>query len=308
VGRRVSDPAPLVAPAGRQGPGPVPGPLVEALDLVVSRRTAGVLPGERRSRGLGLGTELAQLRPYQVGDDVRRLDASASARTGVPHVRLDVPERALTTWLVLDVSPSMAFGTARRLKADVAEGVASVVGRLAVRRGGRIGAVTCGAATERLLPPRGGRGALVGIRRIAAEGVAGDGHADPEALGRALRRVGRLARQSGLIVVASDFRDDPLQWRPALAAVGAHHAVLAAEVRDPRESALPDAGRLSLVDPETGAHVEADTSSPALRERFAAAEADRQAAAAAAIRAARAHHVVLRTDGDWLRELGRRLR
>ena len=91
----------------------MPTALVEALDLVVARRAAGALPGDRRAAGLGAGTELAQLRPYEVGDDVRQIDAAATARTGEPHVRLHVPERTLTTWIVLDVSPSMAFGTAR---------------------------------------------------------------------------------------------------------------------------------------------------------------------------------------------------
>ena len=130
----------LVAdPPGRQGPGPMQGALVEALDLVLARRAAGVLPGERRAAGRGTGTELAQIRPYQFGDDVRRLDAAASARTGHPHVRDYVPERTLTTWLLVDVSASMAFGTADRLKSDVAEGVALVIGRLAVRRAGRVG-------------------------------------------------------------------------------------------------------------------------------------------------------------------------
>ena len=90
-----------------------------------------------------------------MGDDVRHIDAAASARTGTPHVRLHVPERALTTWIVLDVSPSMAFGTARRLKADVAEGVALVFGRLGVRRAGSVGMVTFGAGPARVLPPRG---------------------------------------------------------------------------------------------------------------------------------------------------------
>ena len=113
---------------------------------------AGVLPGERKAPGVGAGTELFQLRPYQPGDDVRQLDAAASARTGIPHVRLQVPERALTTWLVLDVSPSMAFGTADRLKADVAEGVVLVLGRLAARRGGRVALLTSGSRIQRFLP------------------------------------------------------------------------------------------------------------------------------------------------------------
>ena len=116
-------------------------------------------PGEHRAPGVGAGTELAALRAYQPGDDVRRLDASATARTGEPHVRLDVPERLVTTWLVLDVSPSMAFGTAERLKADVAEGAVRVLGRLATRRGGRVALLICGGERELVLPPRGGRGA-----------------------------------------------------------------------------------------------------------------------------------------------------
>src|SRR6185312_11307474 len=110
----------LRPPAARQGPGPLPQGLIAGLDLVIARRAAGALPGDRRAAGLGAGTELAQLRPYEVGDDVRQLDPAATARTGIPHVRLHVPERTLTTWLVIDVSPSMAFGTADRLKWDVA--------------------------------------------------------------------------------------------------------------------------------------------------------------------------------------------
>ena len=100
----------LAPPAGRQGPGPIPGALVEALDLAFVRRAGGVSAGEHRGSGVGSGTELAQLRPYQPGDDVRQLDPSATARTGIPHVRQQVPERMLTTWMALDVSPSMAFG------------------------------------------------------------------------------------------------------------------------------------------------------------------------------------------------------
>ena len=124
--------------------------VVEALDLVVARRTAGVLPGDRRAAGVGAGTELAQLRPYEPGDDVRHIDPAATARTGEPHVRVHVPERTLTTWIVLDVSPSMAFGTANRLKSDVAEGVALVVARLAVRRAGRVALMTFGAGKRHL--------------------------------------------------------------------------------------------------------------------------------------------------------------
>src|SRR5688500_17482179 len=167
--------APLRVPPGRQGPGRIPAAIVEQLDLALARRGAGVLPGDRMAAGVGSGTELAQLRPYQPGDDVRQLDPAATARTGVPHVRQQVPERLLTTWLAVDLSPSMAFGTADRLKSDVAEGVVDVLGALAIRRGGRVGLLTFGAEASLLLPPRGGRGARVGLRRALGEGVAPDG-------------------------------------------------------------------------------------------------------------------------------------
>jgi uncharacterized protein (DUF58 family) len=292
----------------------MPGPLVEALDLVLARRAAGALPGERRAAGLGTGTELAQIRPYQVGDDVRRLDAAASARTGVPHVREHVPERALTTWVLLDVSASMAFGTAARLKSDVAAGVTEVVGRLAVRRAGRVALLTCGAPVQRLLPPRGGRHALVALRRAVAAGVAPDGAPPPDdALALGLRRVMRLARGPGLVVVVSDFREggpdrERRPWTRALSALTGRHDLLAVEVADPREAELPDAGQLALVDPETGARIEVDTASAELRRAFASAELARRDELKAALRRARARHVTLRTDADWLRELGRSLR
>lgn len=295
----------LVTPAGRQGPGAMPATLVESLDVVVTR-AAGLLPGERRAPGLGAGTELAQLRPYQFGDDVRRLDAAASARTGTPHVRLQVPERALTSWIALDLSPSMAFGTTHRLKADVAEGVALVLARLAVRRGGRVALATAGAPAERLLPPQGGRGALVGIRRLLSQGVAPDGHAAPDALATTLRRLARIARQPGLVAVISDFRAEP-GWEKALGTVAQRHTVVAVEVRDPREAVLPKVGHLALIDPESGQRVEVDTSSARLRASFAAAEAARQADVASALRRARVRHVVAETDSDWLRALGRGL-
>jgi uncharacterized protein (DUF58 family) len=281
--------------------------LVEALDLVLANRAAGPLPGERRAAGLGLGTELAQIRPYQVGDDVRKLDAAATARTGHPHVRDHVPERTLTTWLLVDVSASMAFGTAERLKSDVAEGVALVLGRLAVRRAGRIGLLTCGAPEPQQLPPSAGRSALVHLRRALAKGVAEDGHAPEDALEQGMRRINRLARGHSLVVVISDFREQS-NWSGALRALGARHNVLAVEVFDPRETELPDVGHLTLVDPETGQRVEADSSSPELRRRFAAAELGRRDELKSHLRGARARHVEVGTDQDWLRALGRSLR
>jgi uncharacterized protein (DUF58 family) len=283
---------------------------------------------------VGAGTELSQLRPYQLGEDVRHIDPAATARTNVPHVRLHVPERVLTTWIVLDVSPSMAFGTALRLKADVAEGAALVLGRLAVRRGGGLALLTFGGGTARMLPPRSSRPALMGLRRVLEEGVARDAQAPPKDapphregsrrggshrngsdrggvregdLARALTRLGAVARQPGLVAVVSDFREEH-GWSRPLGLLRARHSVLAIEVSDPRERELPAVGRLALVDPETGRRLEVNTSSRRLRERFAALEREREERLARDLRRLRVDHVRLGTDEDWLRELGRRLR
>ena len=295
-------------PAGRQGPGPLPRALLQALDLRLARRSHSPLPGEHRSPGVGQGTELQQLRPYEVGDDVRQLDAAASARTGEPHVRLQVPERALTTWVVVDVSPSMAFGTANRLKADVAQGVAIAVGQLAVRRGGRLALLEFGADRQRVLPPMGGRQAVARLRHALDEGVAVDGQGqDDNALTLALSRVGRMARASGLVVVVSDFRDER-GWQRGMRRLSLRHSVVAVEVIDPREQELPAVGRLAVVDPETGKVVEVDTGRSKLRERFAAAERDRREALVTDLHKARVQHIPLSTEGAWLRDLGRGLR
>lgn len=297
----------LTRPIGRQGPGAIPHGLLESLDLIVARRASGALPGDRRAAGLGSGTELAQLRPYEVGDDVRQIDAAATARTGIPHVRLHVPERTLTTWIALDLSPSMAFGTEQRLKSDVAEGVTLVMGRLAVRRAGRVALMTFGAGTPRLHSPRASKPGVVALQRALGEGVAEDGHHEPGALRNALRRIGRVATQPGLVVVISDWRDDDDDWTRALGALRARHSVLAVEVRDPREASVPAVGRLALVDPETGERIEVDTSRQSVRDRFAQIEAERRARVTRELRRLEVEHVVLSTDRDWLGDLGRRL-
>jgi len=284
----------------------VPAEAVAPLDLALARRAAGVLPGDRRAPGSGTGTELAQLQPYEPGDDPRFIDPAASARTGVTHVRRHVPERAMTTWIVIDVSPSMAFGTGLRLKSDVAEGVAEVVGSLAVRRGGSVALVTAGAGGDFVLPPRSGRGALAVLRRSVSAGVAPDETDAPRSLSDALGRLRRLAKAPGLVVVVSDLREDG--WERPLRGLARRHGVIAVEVTDPREASIPDVGVLTVVDPETGEQVEADTSSAALRRAYAKAEAERRATIALSLRRAGAAHVPVSTEGDWLRDLSKALR
>jgi uncharacterized protein (DUF58 family) len=285
----------------RPGPGPLPDALLRALEVSIGRRVGGLLAGDYRSTLLGEGTELAQVRPYSAGDDVRQIDWNVTARTGEPHVRVHLAERVLVTWLVLDTSPSMTFGTAERRKADVAEGVAIAVGHISTRRGNRLGFVTFGDEQPRSLPPRQGRLGLVGLLEALRENVPDEGgRLGATSLGEALRRTGSMAKQRAVVIVVSDFRG-PLDWRRPLIELAGRHEVVAVEVRDPREQELPNAGVLWLVDPETGRQVRADTRSEKLRARFAAAAAAERAQVARTLASAGARHVVLTTSGDWLR-------
>jgi len=284
----------------RPGPGPLPDALLRALDVSIGRKMHGLLAGDYRSALLGDGTELAQVRPYVPGDDdVRRIDWNVTARTNVPHVRVHLAERVLVTWLVLDTSASMHFGTADRRKADVAEGVAIAVGHVATRRGNRLGLVTFGDDLPRTLPPRQGRVGLLGLLSTLRN-QQGPDNGGATLLGEALHRTASLARQRSAVVVVGDFRG-PLDWRRPLLELSGKHDVIAVEIRDPREEELPNAGVLWLVDPETGRQLRADTRNERLRARFAAAAEAERAELARALAAAGARHVVLSTAGDWLR-------
>jgi uncharacterized protein (DUF58 family) len=296
---------PVRTPA-RPGPGPTPEALLRALDLTVGRRIRGLLPGEYRAHDLGGGTELAAIRPYEPGDDVRRIDWNVTARTTVPHVRVHVPERALTAWLLLDVSPSMTFGTADRRKADVAEGVAVAIGHLTTQRGNRLGIVTFGGSRDRRVPPAAGRIGLLGLLHAArVEAVEeGTGVTSPAA---AMRIANAAAPRGGLVVVVSDFRG-PRDWLRPLVALAARHHVLAIEIDDPREAELTDVGELTLIDAETGREVRVDTSSARLRDRFAQAAAEERASLARDLRRLGVDHIVLSTSGSWLRTLASELR
>ena len=296
------------------GPGPTPEALLRAIDLSVGRRVHGLVPGDFRAHGRGQGTELAAVRPYQAGDDIRLIDWNATARTTIPHIRDRVPERAVVTWLLLDHSPSMTFGTADRRKADVAEGVAFAVAHIATRRANRLAVATFGRSQDVRTSPRGGRiGLLLALRAARLGEAQADIDMRPAGLephSSAAARLAFLATasvRSGMVVVVSDFRG-PRDWLPALSTAARRHDVLAVEIRDPREDELVDVGELTLVDGETGREVRVDTSSSRLRQRFAAAAAEERASLAADLQRAQARHVVLSTAGDWLRSLATQLR
>jgi uncharacterized protein (DUF58 family) len=293
--------APTRTPA-HPGPGPLSSASLRALELSVGRRVDGLLAGDYRSAFAGVGSELWQVRPYEPGDDVRRIEWNVTARTGEPHVRVELAERVLVTWLVLDASASMNFGTADRRKADVSEGVAVAVGYAATRRGNRLGTIAFG--TEPVVErPRQGRRALLDTLALLRDLPSG-GSAK---LRDALELTDRVARQRALVIVVSDFRG-PLDWRPPLVRLAGRHTVLAVEIRDPREQELADVGVLRLVDPETGRQLKVDTGDRSVRERFRVAAADERRALVAALATAGVRHVPLSTEGDWLRPLAGFLR
>jgi uncharacterized protein (DUF58 family) len=295
-------------PAHEPGPGPLPAAVLRALDLSVGRRIDSLVPGEHRSPALGRGSELAQIRPYQPGDDVRQIDWNVTARMRIPHVRQQVAERTLTTWLLIDVSPSMTFGTGDRRKADVAEGAALAIGHVATRHGNRLGVMSFGAGEPRVSKPRQGRRGLLSLL-ASLRTPADPGSADGEAtsVGEVLTRADLMAARRGLVVVVTDFRG-PRDWHDRVLRLRRRHEVLAVEVRDEREQSLPAVGLLWLVDPETGRQLRVDTNSRRLRERFASRAASERNDLARDLREAGARHVVLPTAGDWLRELSNALR
>jgi uncharacterized protein (DUF58 family) len=225
-----------------------------------------------------------------------------TARTTEPHVRQTVADRELETWVVLDLSPSLDFGTASCEKRDLAIAALAAVTHLTRGGGNRIGAlVATGEQTVRI-PARGGlvhaQGLLRRVARLprAPEGTRGD-------LATAIEELRRPPRRRGLAVVISDFLGEP-DWERALRAISTRHDMLAIEVLDPRELDLPDVGTVVLADPETGRQREV-TITPLMAREFAAAAAAHRDRVAATLRRCGAAHLTLRTDSDWIADIVR---
>jgi uncharacterized protein (DUF58 family) len=267
------------------------------LDLLVNRKLDGLLNGDHLGLMRGPGSEAGDARLYQPGDDARRIDWSLSARTNTTHVRETIADRELETWLVVDGTASLDFGTARCEKRDLALAAAAAFGFLTARAGNRVAAVCFDGTTTEVRPPRSGREAVLALlhrieQRPRAVPAAGS-------LADALERTHRVARRRGLVVVVSDLLDQS-DWAPQLRALTTRHEVVVAQVCDPREAELPPVGLLTLVDPETGRRQEVQTNSHKLRARFAEAAAAQRATITRTVRACGAGHLILSTDRDWL--------
>jgi uncharacterized protein (DUF58 family) len=273
------------------------------LELAVTRKLDGLLHGDHQGLVPGGGTEPADGRVYAPGDDVRRMDWNLTARTSIPHIRTTIADRELETWLVVDTSASLDFGTVACEKRDLALAAAAAFTFLTARGGNRVAASLFGPEAA-VVPPRSGRvAALALLHRIEQRGRAASGTASTT-LAEALRRVRHTARRRGLVVLITDLIDES-NWQRELRALALRHEVVVVEVRDPRESHLPSVGLLMLVDPETGQRLEVQTSNPKVRARFAELAATKQADHARSVRATGAAHLVLSTDRDWLFDIVR---
>jgi uncharacterized protein (DUF58 family) len=285
------------------------------LELMVTRRLDGMLHGSYLGLLPGIGSEPAGSREYRPGEDeVRRMDWSVTARTAVAHVRQVDADRELATWVLVDATASMDFGTAEFEKRELAVASVAAVGFLTAGVGNRLGAHLLGPDGVRRFPARGGRTHLLGMLRTLLAVPRAAPTTEHVPLAEAIDGLHRAVPRRGLAVVVSDFLDGLDQdglgpgapaWELPLRRLAARHQVLAVQVRDPREQELPDVGLLTVVDPETGRRREVPTASRKLRERYAAAARTQQASIEAALKRTGAAHLPLRTDRDWVADIVR---
>lgn len=275
---------------------------LRTLELTVKRKLDGVLQGNHLGLIPGPGSEPGESRMYQPGDDVRRMDWSVTARTTHPHVRQMIADRELETWLVVDMSASLDFGTSVCEKRDLAVAAAAAIAFLNVGGGNRLGALISNGHDVIRVPARSGRQHVQTLLRTIATtpkapvGVRGDLAALIDALRRPERR-------RGMAVIISDFLG-PITWMRQLRAIAARHEVLAIEVLDPRDIELPDIGDVVLQDAESGA-VREFTIDAQLQADFGRAAAKHRTDVARTINGCGAPVMTLRTDSDWLADIVR---
>jgi uncharacterized protein (DUF58 family) len=275
---------------------------LRTLELTVKRKLDGVLHGDHLGLIPGPGTEPGESRLYQPGDDVRRMDWAVTARTTHPHVRQMIADRELETWLVVDMSASLDFGTTVCEKRDLAVAAAAAITYLNSGGGNRLGALIATGATMTRVPARSGRMHEQTLLRTIATtpqapvGVRGD-------LAVAIDALRRPQRRRGMAVIISDFLG-PINWTRPLRAIAGRHEVLGIEVLDPRDVELPDVGDVVLQDAESGV-VREFTIDPQLRDDFAKAAAAHRADVKHALRSCGAPLLSLRTDRDWIGDIVR---
>jgi uncharacterized protein (DUF58 family) len=262
--------APLAVPGGRAEA------MLQRLEWTVLRRLDGLLHGDYRSLFRGFGLDLADLREYQYHDDVRHIDWNVTARLQTPYVRQYMEDREVCAWFVLDLSPSLDFGSGAQRKRTVAIDFVAVLAQLLSRHGNRVGALFYGARMDTVIPARTGRRHVLHLMQRMLSRPPLD-TASATDLAAFLRGAYQAVPRRSLVFVVSDFISTP-GWAGPLAQLSRRHDVLAVRLVDPLERELPDLGLLTMQDAETGEQIFVDTHDTGFRRRFAAAAEQREAA------------------------------
>ncbi len=280
-------------------PARAPERTLQRLDWTVIRRLDGLLQGDYRTLFQGFGLDLADLREYQFGDDVRCIDWNVTARMQEPHVRRYLEDREVTAWFLLDVSPSVDFGTVQVLKRDLLVDFVAVLARLLTRHGNRVGAILYDGRGQRVVPAHGGKPQVLRlIHELAAQPHLQ--RAPATDLAPLLESALGALRRRSLLFVVSDFISPP-GWQRPLGLLARRHEVLGVRLFDPRESELPDIGGVVFEDSETGEQLFFDTHDRGFRARFVEAAARRERELAAAFRASAVDALALSTEDDLVR-------
>lgn len=239
---------------------------MQRLDWKVIRRLDGVLQGDYRSLFYGQGLDLADLREYQFGDDIRRIDWNVTARMNAPYIRQYTEDREITAWFLVDLSPSVDFGTVQTLKRNMLIDFVATLARLLTRHGNRTGAILYDSQVERVIPAAGGRPQVLRIINDLLKQPRLP-RAPFTDLTRLFEAAYRAIKRRSLIFVVSDFISAP-GWDKPLGLLSQRHEVLCVRLTDPRETDLPDIGVVVMEDSETGEQLHIDTHDGKFRERF----------------------------------------
>jgi uncharacterized protein (DUF58 family) len=270
--------------------------VLERLDWTVVRRLDGLLQGEYRTLFHGHGLDLAELREYQLTDDVRYIDWNVTARLQEPYVRQYREDRDITAWFLLDLSPSVDFGTVRALKRTVLVDFVAVLARLLTRRGNQVGAVTYSGGVDAVVPPGGGKRQVLRLIR-AIENSPRPKRTPPTDLRVLLEKGLHVVRRRSLVFLVSDFMSAP-GWEGSVALLAQRHEVQAVRLYDPREVEMPPLGLVLVEDAESGEQMLVDTNDKAFRRRFAEAGRRRYAALQAALARTGVPLLELSTEDD----------
>jgi len=273
------------------------------LDWQVIRKLDGVLQGDYRSLFYGYGVDFADLREYQPGDDIRYIDWNVTARMDTPYVRQYVEDREITAWFLLDLSPSVDFGTNDNQKRMVLIDFVTTLARLLTRHGNRVGAIFYGGKVERTIPAHSGRNQVLRLVNDLLKQPRLP--RSPATNLTPLLEAGLNAiKARSLVFVISDFISLP-GWEKPLALLNQKHEVLAIRLWDPRETELPDVGPIIMEDAETGEQLYVDTHDRKFRQRFKQAAEEREAQLAQAFKHAGVDALALSTEEDLVKAIVR---